>query len=183
MRYITAFRPTAIWIEHRSNGNLFLMVTVDHITLQRSAHKQIVVGKEPIEHSYPLREVSIDELLELRLSGEPGAVYKQPNGQYFYTTIDPTLNLSVKPDKLGKHACGLQCKQVCQNCPRTKDLTVAYQKRIGKKSFFDATINSWRIEKYDFIVEGLETFNMTNANDVFLVLDCKNYVPGHSINA
>jgi len=120
--------------------------------------------------SYPLLEITIPELVEHRLSKVPGIVYKKDN-KFFYASIPGTLSLN---GKFGRHACGKQCTMVCKGCPRTTALTVAYQERYGK-SFREAVKDSWRIEKFDFVVEGLEAFNMNASNDAFIVLQCENY--------
>lgn len=141
-------------------------------TPQKETKEEILRQWEKVD-SYPLRQVSVQELLELRLSKVPGVVYKKDNN-FFYAAIPGELNFAGKADSLGKHACGEQCTMVCKGCPRTSDLTVAYQQRIGRR-FSTAVKNSWRIEKYDFVREGLETFNMSAQNDAFIVLQCENY--------
>lgn len=126
---------------------------------------------------YPMRQVNETELMKLRFNKKvPGVVYKKDN-ILFYSPIPGNLNLAGKADSLGKHACSEQCTQVCRGCQRTRDLTVAYQQRIGSKhlAFKTAVVKSWRIEKYDFIREGLETFNMVEQNEAFIVLQCENY--------
>ena len=123
---------------------------------------------------YPMRQVSVKELIELRLSEVPGIVYKKDNC-FFYAEVPGTLTLNGKADCIGKHMCGTQCTMICKGCPRTSDLTVAYQQRFGK-TFPMAVKSSWRIEKYDFIREGLESFNMNSTNDAFIVLQCESYM-------
>lgn len=122
---------------------------------------------------YSLRQIDVRELMMLRLSKVPGIVYKKGN-LFFYSAISGEFNLAGKSDDIGKHACSQQCTMVCKGCPRTSALTVAYQQRIGE-SFKASVVNSWRIEKYDFVLEGLETFNMFGQNDAFIVLRCENY--------
>lgn len=123
---------------------------------------------------YPMREVSAEELMQLRLSKKPGVVYKNGD-KLFYTTIPDTLNLNSHAVKnISKHACGNHCSMVCRGCPRTSDHTVASQQKLGK-SFNAAVVSSWRIEKYPFVTEGIETFNMRASNDAFRVLGCENY--------
>ena len=120
--------------------------------------------------TYPLHQVTIPELIEHRLSKIPGIVYKNDN-RFFYAAIPGTLSLN---GKFERHACGGNCTMVCKGCPRTRDLTVAYQLGSGK-TFTAAVKNSWRIEKYDFIQEGIEAFNMNSTNDAFIVIQCENY--------
>lgn len=122
---------------------------------------------------YSLHQVDVRELMMLRLSKVPGIVYKKGN-LFFYSAISGELNIAGKFDDIGRHACAQQCSMVCKDCPRTSALTVAYQQRLGR-SFKASVANSWRIEKYDFVLEGLETFNMFGQNDAFIVLKCENY--------
>ena len=122
---------------------------------------------------YPFHEVSRKELMKHRLSGKPGIVYKLDN-KFFYAKVPGILNIVGKGSYLGAHMCGKNCTKVCAGCPRTSDLTVPYQMREAK-SFFEAVINSWRIEKYDFIVQGIEAFNMECSNDAMIVIECKCY--------
>ena len=126
--------------------------------------------------SYPMRQVSAQELMKLRLSKKPGVVYKKDN-TLFYAAIPGHFNLTGRANSLGKHACGEHCTMVCKGCHRTDDLTVAYQQRIHrqKQPFKTAVLKSWRIEKYDFVQEGLESFNMDKQNDSFIVLRCENF--------
>lgn len=122
---------------------------------------------------YPLREVTAFELAGLRLSKIPGVAYKKDDKLY-YAEVPGTLRLSSQDANLGTHLCGKNCTMVCNGCPRTAALTVSFQERIGKK-FVEAVKNSWRIEKYPFVTEGIEAFNMDANNDAFVVLQCENY--------
>lgn len=153
-------------------------VSENESTPSKSQHRKVIqekILKRWSENtSYPLRQVSIKELIELRLSKVPGIVYKKDNC-FFYAEVPGTLTLNNgKSDGIGNHLCGNQCAMVCKGCPRTSDLTVAYQQRFGK-TYPMAVKSSWRIEKYDFIREGLESFNMNSSNDAFIVLQCENY--------
>ncbi len=139
----------------------------------RTETKEKILRRWEKVDTYFLHQVTVQELMELRLTKIPGIVYKKEN-RLFYSAISGELNLAGKADDLGKHACGQECTRVCKDCPRTKALTVAYQQRFGK-SFHIAVKDSWRIEKYNFIHEGLETFNMFAQNDAFIVLQCENY--------
>lgn len=119
------------------------------------------------------REVTVDELMKLRLGRKPGAVYKI-GGKFYYTEIPGHLKIIRLSEAAGPHLCGKDCTNVCKDCTRTSDLTAAFQERMGRK-FPYTILESWRIEKYDYITEGLEAFNMSNQNDAFMVLDCQNY--------
>lgn len=131
-----------------------------------------VVSIDSMEE-YQFHEVSCKELLQHRLSQKPGIVYKFDN-RFFYASVPGTLKINSQEKSLGTHLCGKNCSKVCAGCPRTADLTVQYQMR-EEKCFYEAVMNSWRIEKYDFIVEGIEAFNMECSNEALLVFKCKHY--------
>lgn len=124
-------------------------------------------------NEYPLREVSRAELFQLRLEGAPGLVCKY-NDKLFYTAIPGDLRIAGQDNNFGPHMCGRNCANVCRSCRRTADLTVSYQERLGK-DLLEAIHNSWRIDKYPFIQEGIEAFNMESSYDAFLVFNCENY--------
>lgn len=145
--------------------------SLEVITSFTAYEEQVRTWKEST--FYDMRQVSPEELLELRFSRVPGIVYKRYN-TLFYAPVPDTLAINGRDGDLGKHKCGCGCAKVCEGCLRTKDLTVEYQLKQGK-TFREAVKKSWRIEKYDFIREGLETFNMNTANDAFIVLACENY--------
>ena len=125
-------------------------------------------------NEYPMCEVSEEELMKHRLSKIPGVVYKK-DSTLFYATIPDHINLNTDFERsMGKHACGEHCSMVCKGCPRTSDFTVASQRRYGK-SFPRAIQDSWRIEKYPFVLEGIESFNMGSTSEACLIMRCKNY--------
>lgn len=122
------------------------------------------------DQTYKFKEVSAKELFEIRLKPERGVVYKK-NGRLFYALLDRNVNF-YQNDEF--HLCGKNCSNVCKGCPRTRDLTVPYQFRyIPNRKI--AVERSWRIEKYDFITEAAESFNMTHDKDSCLVISCSNY--------
>ena len=125
-------------------------------------------------NQYPMYKVSEKELMNHRLSKIPGVVYKK-GSTLFYTTIPNTLNLNTDFERSnGKHACGEHCTMVCRGCPRTRDFTVNSQIRFGK-TFARAVNDSWRIEKYPFVLEGIESFNMGTTSEACLIMSCENY--------
>lgn len=184
----TIARVANVSITPNTDGTLSLKV-VSEVVVKSSVHKNhglntcVTLSNLEEKHTtkkseintYVMYEVNPQDLMDIRLSNVPGAVYKKGE-HFFYAPISGNMNFAGKTDNsFGNHLCGEQCTQVCKGCPRTRDLTVAYQQRIGKKTFRTATDKSWRIEKYDFIYEGLETFNMSNQNDAFIVFQCGNY--------
>lgn len=149
--------------------SMSLVVTTEVITLSET--NSPITNKRTKQDVYQLRPVTAQELLELRLSMKPGLVYKQEDS-LFYTDIPDDLSISGKGNF--KHMCNKDCVEVGFNCPRTRDLTTSFQMRIGQP-FVRAVKKSWRIEKYPFIKEGIESFNMKNSYDAFIVIECIHY--------
>lgn len=132
-------------------------------------------------NEYPMCEVSEEELMQHRLSKIPGVVYKRGD-HLFYTRVPNTINLNTDFERsAGRHACGEHCSMVCQGCPRTSDFTVNSQRRYGK-AFPKAIQDSWRIEKYPFVLEGIESFNMGSTSEACLVFKCENYKTRSKMN-
>lgn len=119
---------------------------------------------------YEFKEVTPEELFEVRMSEQRGVVYKK-DGRLFYTPVNCNVILYHNEEF---HLCGKNCSRVCVDCPRTRDLTVPYQMKFTLDKA-KAVENSWRIEKYDFITEGAEGFNMNGDRDSCLVISCENY--------
>lgn len=121
-----------------------------------------------------LKEVSEEELLKYRASHTPGLVLVA-NGRFFYAPISGNLTLD-----LGKHQCSLDGK-VCHHlsalpdenggCPKVRDLF--FNSLNGR---FTTLKSSKRIEKYDFIGLGYETFNLGDYEN-FTVCSCAHYRP------
>ena len=124
--------------------------------------------------TYNFRMVSREELKELRLNKKIAGLVCKDGNALFYTEIPGSLRLNSSAADFGSHMCGKNCSKVCNGCPRTSDLTVSFQER-GGKHFFQAVKDSWRLEKYPFIVSGIEAFNMEGSNDACIVFACKNY--------
>lgn len=132
---------------------------------------EVISEKKCKQH--PFHEVTPRQLAQHRLSKKPGIVYKK-NGKLYYTSFSAGLKVYGQDDTFGTHLCGKNCSMVCKGCRRTSDLTVPYQERYGR-SFIEAVKASWRIEKYDFITEGIEAFNTGSSSDALIVLECKNH--------
>lgn len=108
---------------------------------------------------FPLRKVTIKELAELRASGIPGFVLKD-SGKFYYTAIPKKLNL-ITTNVLKKHNCG-------ENCSR---LSPAADEDGGCAKIRDRFEK--HIEKYDFIIQGYETFNCNRES--LVVSKCAHY--------
>ena len=175
-------RVLSITIEYTtkiSNGKRVPHSSCNETFFERVAES--VLEKWVVVKNFTLREINPVELIEIRLNKSPGVVYKKDN-QLFYSPFSGEFNLGGKEDNLGEHLCACDCSMVCRGCPRTAALTVAYQQRIGC-DFYTSVKNSWRIEKYTFVHEGIETFNMDTCNEAFIVLKCDNYQKAWSSSA
>lgn len=119
---------------------------------------------------YPLTQVSLEELVEFRLSGKPGFVLKT-KGKLYYTPFPGNIHFSDQ--LIGTHLCG-NCRNICNHCKKIDAWTVGFYTRHGVK-FVPAVLRSGRIEKYDFIPYAIETFNCKI--DSYLILECTNHEP------
>lgn len=133
---------------------------------------QILIGKNI---KYNLSQISAEELYKHRLSGERGIVYKC-NDKLFFASVSHNLHITFMKNP---HLCGLDCSRICKDCPKSRDFTVSYQLKDVKR-FPIAVQKSWRIEKYPFILEGVETFNMPRFYDSHYVCACSKYIPYES---
>ena len=117
---------------------------------------EIKVGRKYII----LTLISLEEAEMLRAIGMPSLIYKK-NGQLFHKEISRSDFFSF-----GTHLCasGTSC---CQKLSAASDEEggCAKVRDVGK---------SKKIEKYDFIKEGYETFGVRF--DSFIVLNCQCYV-------
>lgn len=115
-----------------------------------------------------LQEVSPEELMKYRFSGEAGLVIKLKD-KLLLAKLPRKSTLSERD--LVSGLCET-CDNVCKDCPKITDLTLAIQLGIGR-SFPDAVQRYGRIEKYDFITSAVEMFNKNSSNCV--ILECANY--------
>lgn len=115
-----------------------------------------------------LQEVSLEDLMKYRLSGEEGFVIKLKD-KLFLAKLSRESTLSAK--KLASGLCET-CDCICKCCPKVTDLTLSIQLGVGR-SFPDAVQRYGRLEKYDFIISAVEAFDSKFSNTV--VLECANY--------
>lgn len=101
-----------------------------------------------------LEPISLQGLIKKRNSGKPGLVLKK-NNKLYYSQIDSKIRLSSLAE-LRQHKC--------RDCYR---LSAKPEELGGCKKVRDIEM---RLEKYDFIKLGIETFNFTER--MLLVLEC-----------
>lgn len=149
------------------------------------------------EKDFSLREVSKEELFQLRVSKLPGFVIKVDDS-YYYTELSTDLRVedytAIAQSILGVHCCSKgtsECKHLSasQNggCPKVQDCSIRYYLKYKNADKFanefsnesddeaykSAVRLSKRIEKYNFITLGYEGFNIPN--DFLVVIHCNCY--------
>ena len=139
-----------------------------------------IISKDQLEISrsnelYNLQEVSEDQLLDLRLSGEPGFVLKTGT-KFYYSPIPGDLNvMSFK--NLGEHLCTNwhhTCKNFCTfGCQKVHDAEVSWYRFHGYNAKRSMVLSK-RIEKYEFIEVGYEAFNLYE-NNCLVILKCNHF--------
>lgn len=112
--------------------------------------------------TFPLREVSLEELAELRKTKVPSFVLKE-DGRYYYAEISPYMTF-ISSSFLGEHKCAAAGK-VCNRLSAAQDEQGGCAKVRAR---------STDIEKYPFITKGYETFG-TEGRDTFVVLECQHH--------
>ncbi len=127
---------------------------------------------------YPLRRVSEEELLSLRIANNPGVVFCCKS-ELWYSEL-PSMKVKLNGEKWLEHVCSRE-KECCSHlsalpeseggCRCVRDTNAHYYMAHGynKKQ---AYIRSFRIEKYDFLVYAIESFGTTENG--FKALKCKN---------
>lgn len=125
------------------------------------------------------REITPEELMERRISGQPGVVMKDAD-KIFYAEYQRGMSVYFRY-MTSKHVCGQsgrECKRFstasdCNGgCAKVRDLFItAYAQNIRNSA--KAHSQSKRIEKYEFIDEGFEIFN--SSHYMLLVTKCSNY--------
>lgn len=125
------------------------------------------IGKDIIKTvKFPLKEVDVSELEELRATTIPGFVLKEYD-RYYYAEIE--RNFKIPLDLLNK-------KHKCDDIHVCMRLTAASDEMggCGKVRSYSKCI-----ERFDWITLGYETFN-TN-QDIFVVGECLHYVKSKTI--
>lgn len=130
-------------------------------------------------NEYQLRLISKKELLQLRLADKPGLVFKQDNQLWYAELPNEKVKFSSFERKKLSHKCSSEyecCKRLSAEsdpvgCACVRDESFGKYRKSQKNRAFKCK-DCMRIEKYDFITCGLETFNMVE--DTLKVIGCKN---------
>ena len=125
----------------------------------------VCYGKK--KYKLHLHEIKKEEIMEYRKSGKPGMVVLVDK-KFFYTPVKKEWKF-VSQKLMGEHVCAM-CRKVSPLlCEKVADLSVEFH---SKKEEEDPYTVAKRLEKYDFVLEGYETFN-TDFN-VLVITKCKN---------
>lgn len=129
------------------------------------------------KRNYPLREVTEKELLRLRAQKEAGFVLKIYN--FLYYTQIPKDFILLSSSLLGDstHCCKncpfFSAKADCDGgCSKVRDVTPKEYRLLGYNKRTSLELSK-RIEKYDFIELGCESFHTTL--EAFIVASCGRY--------
>ncbi|MBR2725782.1 hypothetical protein IKE87_00725 [Candidatus Saccharibacteria bacterium] len=122
---------------------------------------------------YPLHEVLPETVRIIRDSGQPGFVLKK-DGKLFCTTHPHVRRFQARLDGIktnGIHKCS-EKDMICRRLSALSDAEGGCAK-IRDEDF--------AIEKYPFITEGYEFFNINQ--NCFVVLGCQHWIPNYNANA
>lgn len=165
----TFFSLKSVSLEGCKALNILRLKTISNVkrAINPKTNKLLgVISREVISESFesqtfPLVEISVEELNTYRENGIPSFVLKY-NGKLYHTIIPANLSL-ISAEILGKHQCALPGKD-CAHLSAAPDEEGGCEK-VRKKSCC--------IEKYPWILTGYETF--ATKLDVFVVVHCEHY--------
>lgn len=146
-----------------------LTLSLDDTTLYV---KRNATGKKT---EYPLSPVTTSDVLVSRLSGKTGIVLKVGKLLYF-SEIPKDIHL-VGQTQIGRHLCS-NCQNMsaaadCDGgCAKVRDPN--FIQRNDYVDILSKMIASKRVEKYDFVLDGIEVFN--SEQDALLIRRCANYL-------
>lgn len=127
------------------------------------------------QKEYTLNSITPDVLLAERLSGKPGLVFKIGTSLY-YTAIPAGMKFFTSSN-IGTHLCP-DCGHMSAlpdsqgGCRKVRDKSITFSDIRGSYNKKQTVTGSKRIEKYEFIELGYESFNTTQ--DSLLVISCRN---------
>ena len=119
-----------------------------------------------------LRQVTEKEIITMRLEGKCRVVFKFGEDLYALRAKSGIAPLEVR-DILGRHLCS-RCEMVCggELCRKVFDASVSVAEREGYNGR-EAVVRSKRIEKYPFILVGVEYFNAQR--EYLIVTSCTKF--------
>ena len=135
---------------------IYKMYTSPKLTSELLSTRQIKQEVEKLE--FDLSQIEAEELGKIREQETPGFVLKM-NGNLYYTEVPSEISF-LGSNILGVHRCATQNKE-CKRLSALDDEEGGCAKVRNK---------SVRIEDYEWIKEGYETFN--TLHDAFVVGNC-----------
>lgn len=144
----------------------------DCITLERTSYKGTEILSKQV---YTLTKINEVDLARERMGKNAGLVFKH-NDDLFYSPIPRKMKF-LSTFNIGKHLCSncgrLSALPDCEGgCRKVRERPLTPLELNSSSNPVASFKHSKRIEKYDFIVMGLETFN--TSQDSLVVFQCKN---------
>lgn len=134
------------------------------------------IVKLPKKYQESFEKILPAEILSLRLSGKSHIIIKSGNEFFVYRADqknpESTKNAFLKA--VGSHKCS-DCANFYKDgklCPKVSDCSIPTCRRYTS-SFIGAVKDSKRIEKYRFVIEGIEYFNADR--EYLIVSTCNRY--------
>ena len=147
------------------------------ITVKKGeGYRKIIFTSAKKVVEYEFHEATLKELLQHRMSGNPGVVYKEEDKVY-YSDLQPDTEFCFVGANW-KHICGksgIECKHLstasdeCGGCAKVRDVFLSTYAVKNARSL----INAKMLEKYDFVKQGIEVFN--SQNFILNISVCSNY--------
>jgi len=136
------------------------------------------INQLPEELRGSLEEISVEGIFKKRVSGEIGIVIQIDGDHYMYTFSNTKIGEKMKEkvkvrDMFGEHLCNTcEFTKSGELCPKVADLSVETCRRYYLDEI-ESFLESKRIEKYDFIKQGVESFNCRR--EYLIVIECDRY--------
>ena len=134
------------------------------------------INKLPEKYKRSFQKILPSEILSLRMSGKAHIIIKSGKEFFVYREDkkNPESTKSAFVKAVGSHKCS-NCANFCKNgklCPKVSDFSVLSCRRYTN-SLAAAIKESKRIEKYSFVIEGIEYFNTDS--EYLIVSTCDKY--------
>ena len=147
-------------------GRKNLVVSANSLTASTSTTKWIYVDAldkipTPNVMKYPLAEITLEQIKELRKTDIPSFLLKE-DGKYYFAKIPKQLNFTSS-NLMGMHCCA-NSLNTCHHLSAASDEDGGCAKVRGF---------SRGIERYPWITMGYETFNVCHG--CFVVLKCNHF--------
>ena len=145
----------------------------DCVLLERTSYKGTEVLSKQV---YTLTKISEIDLAKERMGKNAGVVFKH-NDDFFFTPIPKKMKF-LSTFNIGKHLCS-DCGRLSAlsdsegGCRKVRERPLTPLELNSSSNPVAAFKYSKRIEKYNFIIMGLESFN--TSQDSLVVFQCANH--------